>query len=772
MSESAKIPFYVEMDRIIDLLAKQIYQTPLTLLRENCQNAYDAILQRIHLKHNFTPKIEISVQANEIRVSDNGIGMTRNDLINHFWKAGSSGKNTPEARAAGVVGTFGIGAMANFGIANEIEVITESSLDGSRTISRAIRENLSATNDCIDILSEKSTGTPGTTIIARISKSMINVDSAVSYLSEIVAFLNIPVSVNGRILSQKNPLELFPKPSEGSEFKKVGISITNDLKGDLEISFWKTGEAWVYLCNLQHHNRPIEGFLLLRQNTHQIRTFRSRFPLAIAAVGSVYGFGGLVDLRFLEPTAGREALTTGSLQFLQTVISEIEKETSVNIAGTPLANNNTSFMQWGLNHQKFDLFSNLLVRVEPENRSLALDEICNLSKAAQFNYYEASDPSIITQYASEDQPLIVISTRTPRRTCELYYLKKFCNVKRISDSPTVLSRKSERDYTMAESAFSLRMIGILEFDYFVRAEVTFGIISHNLPILVDSSVTPIQIVLNGGTPSIAIILKLYSEDFTSLTGMTKDFVRNNIFSKISHLVPSSTRQGAEAFLKAMKRPRELFEYEKSDTSSFSGIWADYLEGKISLSEAAQQSTTLVKTNVQFVDRAATSTISKVVPDILNNAKILDEGGSSKESVDPLPAITRLDVESPAKLLTIEDSEDSLSGYRCFIAISEGVYKERGEFFLQPHRTEVIWGGQKALYIFQHHSGEFGLYYELQGADSFSNEPGGRAFQTCTIAIKNQIYIPVPPEIQNKFVPNDSGKKRFEIRCELLYQDRE
>src|SRR6266487_5056906 len=134
MITTERIPFHVELNRIIELLARQIYQSPLALLRENCQNAYDAILQRRYLGHSFDPEIEVAIAPTEIKVSDNGIGMTKDELIRHYWRAGSSGKNTPEARAAGVVGTFGIGAMANFGIASELTVVTESATVQQRTI--------------------------------------------------------------------------------------------------------------------------------------------------------------------------------------------------------------------------------------------------------------------------------------------------------------------------------------------------------------------------------------------------------------------------------------------------------------------------------------------------------------------------------------------------------------------------------------------------------------------------------------------------------------
>ncbi|MEB0165021.1 ATP-binding protein, partial [Glaciimonas sp. CA11.2] len=98
-----KIPFSIEISRIIEVLASQIYPSPLALLRENTQNSYDAILLRKHAGQQFNPLIEITISASQIKVSDNGIGMTKEDLRNHYWRAGSSSKNNPEAKSAGVV---------------------------------------------------------------------------------------------------------------------------------------------------------------------------------------------------------------------------------------------------------------------------------------------------------------------------------------------------------------------------------------------------------------------------------------------------------------------------------------------------------------------------------------------------------------------------------------------------------------------------------------------------------------------------------------------
>ncbi len=42
-SHEKKIAFGIEVGRILELLADQIYQSPLALLRENTQNSFDAV---------------------------------------------------------------------------------------------------------------------------------------------------------------------------------------------------------------------------------------------------------------------------------------------------------------------------------------------------------------------------------------------------------------------------------------------------------------------------------------------------------------------------------------------------------------------------------------------------------------------------------------------------------------------------------------------------------------------------------------------------------
>src|SRR5260370_36264860 len=118
------IVFQVETDRVLKILTRDIYDSPLALLRENVQNAYDAVRMRFANSGTLAEggRIDVNLNGDTVTISDNGIGMTETVLRENFWKAGSSGKNSAEAKKAGVVGTFGIGAMANFCVCRQLTV--------------------------------------------------------------------------------------------------------------------------------------------------------------------------------------------------------------------------------------------------------------------------------------------------------------------------------------------------------------------------------------------------------------------------------------------------------------------------------------------------------------------------------------------------------------------------------------------------------------------------------------------------------------------------
>lgn len=765
------IPFAVDTSRVLELLAKQIYQSPLALLRENTQNAFDATLLRKHRDAQYEPKIEIEVSSQCVVVRDNGIGMTADDLKRHFWQAGSSSKNTDEARQAGVVGTFGIGAMANFGIADTLQVTTESAITGERTRCLAKRDELRFNQDCIATEKLPTTGTPGTEIIASIVPGTpLDLKSVKAYVAEFVALLETPVSVNGELVSGQPIEQLVPSVSAVWTDELTNVQLSPRFIADVSVMVSNNADVRLYIRNFRWNGISLSGRLLLRNGIATLRTFRSGFGLATVSVGSVYQFGGIADIQVFQPTAGREALTTVSMQLLQNVIADIDNYTSVMLSARPEADSSTPFMQWVCAHNRYELCGKLKISMQPGERT-TLDDIKERTKECQMPVYDGTDQTVIASYSTEDRPLLILARNNPRKQCEMMYLQKFCKVQTVSNTPLVNKLVPESEWTSSQGALAFRIKTILESDYFLSSDVGFGKISHGLAMLVQFKAETATIILDPSGPAVATILGLYSSEYSAFGSMVKDFVRNAIFPKVADRVPSSTRQGAEAFLRAIRRPREIFEYEETDTSNLSLIWTDYAEGKISLREAVSLSQTAVRNSVQIVEAGSAAQVADVVPDVVRNEQTTHvANGEEAQSLEALPAITRTDVSSQMKLLTIPRDQPALRGYRCFIALTEKVRADMGDFFMQPHKTSIVWGGQKVLFIFLHHSGEFGLYYDLQTRDSISQHSGGKAYQTSTMVLKNTIYIPVPEEIEASFVPAAGERKRFEVRCDLLRVD--
>jgi molecular chaperone HtpG len=762
------MPFSVDISRMIELLAAQIYPSPFALLRENVQNAFDAIMLRRYEGETFTPEITVEITPKQIRVVDNGIGMSKAALRNNFWRAGSSSKNTDEARAAGVVGTFGIGAMANFGIANRLEVVSESLETGERTHCWAERATLSVTDDCIRSVAQEPTGQSGTAITAIMADDRsIDVAQAVAYIADFVRFVEIPVVVNGTVVSQTPLTKSVPELPVSWRWNGAQVALGNRLSADISLTGAVTGEVRLELTKISLDDHAIEGQMILRQGVGALRTFRNRFGLATASIPSVYQLGGVANFLLLQPTAGREALTTESLDFLNLFGAPLDRLISERLAERPEANSSQAFVNWVAAHRTWSLAGQLRARIEPGD-SATLASLAERSQTTPLLVYSGNDPATMG-HASVERPLVQLARNAQRRACEQGYLESYGKIEALTDEPKVLNRLAPSELSMPQSALAFRLTEILNSDYFLTAEVGFGAISHNLPILVEIG-KPVLITLNPTAANVAVMLRIYENEYGAFSHMAKDFVRTVVFPKVAHLVPSATRQGTEAFLKTLQRTRDVFEYEHADLENLTSLWSDYLEGKISMQQASAKASA-VRRSYQTLDPGTTGRVRDVVPDVAEAAEALETPNVAPEpNYDALPPILRTDIATDRKLLVVDDQDPPLKGFRCFLAISKRVREERGEFFIQPHRTSIVWGGQKVLFIFEHQSGEVGLYYDVQMSEPVAPASGGGSFETATIVMKNQIFVPVPDALRQAFLPDAGETKRLEVRCDLLYID--
>ena len=127
--------FKTESKRLLDLMANSIYTNTDIFLRELISNASDAIDKRYYLSLTDTSvsaddlKIKVSCDKNSrtITISDNGIGMSKEDLENNLGTIAKSGslefkENLDEKDEIDIIGQFGVGFYSAFMVADKIEV--------------------------------------------------------------------------------------------------------------------------------------------------------------------------------------------------------------------------------------------------------------------------------------------------------------------------------------------------------------------------------------------------------------------------------------------------------------------------------------------------------------------------------------------------------------------------------------------------------------------------------------------------------------------------
>ncbi|MBL9036772.1 MAG: molecular chaperone HtpG, partial [Rhodospirillaceae bacterium] len=143
-----KMGFQAEVSRLLDIVAHSLYSDRAVFLRELVSNASDACdkLRYLSLTEpglladapDFAITVAIDKAAKTLTVSDNGIGMNRDELISHLGtiarsgsaqfvqalEAGAENKADKKKRDVSLIGQFGVGFYAAFMVADRVEVVS------------------------------------------------------------------------------------------------------------------------------------------------------------------------------------------------------------------------------------------------------------------------------------------------------------------------------------------------------------------------------------------------------------------------------------------------------------------------------------------------------------------------------------------------------------------------------------------------------------------------------------------------------------------------
>jgi molecular chaperone HtpG len=140
-SEQEVFSFQAEATQILDLMVHSLYSNKEIFLRELVSNASDAIdrLRLELLSAGETPEVEGPLRirvsydkdAGTITVSDNGIGMSRDEVIEHIGTIAKSGTRQflrsltgDQRKDAALIGQFGVGFYSSFIVAEKVVLTT------------------------------------------------------------------------------------------------------------------------------------------------------------------------------------------------------------------------------------------------------------------------------------------------------------------------------------------------------------------------------------------------------------------------------------------------------------------------------------------------------------------------------------------------------------------------------------------------------------------------------------------------------------------------
>lgn len=139
-----KKQFKAESKKLLDMMINSIYTHEEIFLRELISNASDAI-DKLYFKsltddsvklarEDFKIHIDLDKENRTIKISDNGIGMTGEELENNLGTIAKSGSfnfkkenaDNEKTDDISVIGQFGVGFYSSFMVADKVEVISKA----------------------------------------------------------------------------------------------------------------------------------------------------------------------------------------------------------------------------------------------------------------------------------------------------------------------------------------------------------------------------------------------------------------------------------------------------------------------------------------------------------------------------------------------------------------------------------------------------------------------------------------------------------------------
>ena len=432
MSENSNFSVGVDFPRVLETIASHIYDNHFAFLRENLQNAIDAV--RIQASRDGRPvasgyRIDICINENRCEIRDTGNGMTKEQLRQNFWTMGASGKHTEEAKRAGCIGTFGIGGFANFGVCDRLTVI-------SRTADCLVTHETSLSKDEFNTIKgqlptvkyeETDRLSSNGTIVVGLAPVNFAKQHLLDYIKQFVTNVEEPVYFEGTKISGGR------KTTIGDNYKPV-TDIVQDRSGSVQFSYrlYKDEGASLAaeLIQASESDNAIDFSGFVRLENGSVRAFKRGFKICDVSINSRIGISGWFDSDLVRPTAGRDTVNAESFSKITRIFRLVENRArQLVVRDEELLSEHIRLLPDILAGGNLSLLGLLRVRTL-DGRSYLLSEIEEMSNERRVFYSLASTSSPAAEVLQAKGDIVVsASADRNRRKAEVRYLVERCKAR-------------------------------------------------------------------------------------------------------------------------------------------------------------------------------------------------------------------------------------------------------------------------------------------------------------------------------------------------------
>ncbi|QDT36418.1 molecular chaperone HtpG [Stratiformator vulcanicus] len=225
-TQPEQFTFQAEVSRLLHLLSHSLYQNKEVAVRELVSNASDALDKFRHValsdetvrdEAELAIHVELDEEAKTLTIRDNGIGMTRDELVGNLGTIAHSGSldflsklSGDEAKDVSLIGQFGVGFYSAFMLADRVEVRTRSFQEDSA--GGLLWESDGTGNFTIEPLEgETPRGTAITLKLREDTAEFLKPEHIKHVLGKYSTFVPYPIYVAEERVNEQRPIWVEPK---------------------------------------------------------------------------------------------------------------------------------------------------------------------------------------------------------------------------------------------------------------------------------------------------------------------------------------------------------------------------------------------------------------------------------------------------------------------------------------------------------------------------------------------------------------------------------